>query len=503
MSKIKDLLKKDTGMVLGSLALLLGSLLPLLVIGKYNVMSADDYSLGYVSNKIWLDTHSIGAMFEYAVQNTMNWYQTWQGSFSMVFLNSWNPGFFHADLVWITPLLMLFFVVLSRYIFVKALITKIYTDCHKEVLVVWALFTFLTLQTLPSPVEGIYWFSGAMGYTLLHSCMLMFIAFSISVEDIKGKAKVVSIFFLFVCAFFVGGSQYITAMQCVLWYVVCLVLDYKKINWWKIGIFLSLMMGFVFNIAAPGNGVRKASSAGVGAVEAIIRSFVEAIRYAKEWISPLLVCTILCMVPFIWQILKKAKKELKYPYPIVVTLFTYCIFAAAFTPALYGVGNVDAGRIQNLIQGIFYIAVLVNVFYYIGWLQYKMMHSEKEIFADISAVKNILVKYQMFFKWAGLALVMLVFIGTADKNQFASMSALRSLVSGEAGTYYAEAQVRQEIYLDESVTIAEVKAFSVKPKVLYFSDIVVEGDVNYWINEHVARYYGKEKVILKVENNEG
>ena len=58
-------------------------------------------------------------------------------------------------------------------------------------------------------------------------------------------------------------------------------------------------------------------------------------------------------------------------------------------------------------------------------------------------------------------------------------------------------QERLVLYEDENLTIVEVEAFSVRPKVLYFTDVVAEGDANYWINENIAQYYGKEKVVLR------
>ena len=76
------------------------------------------------------------------------------------------------------------------------------------------------------------------------------------------------------------------------------------------------------------------------------------------------------------------------------------------------------------------------------------------------------------------------------------MSALRSLLNGEAQAYYEQAQERLVLYQDESVSIVEIEPFRVKPRVLFFTDIVEEGNANYWINENIAQYYDKEKVLL-------
>ena len=110
---------------------------------------------------------------------------------------------------------------------------------------------------------------------------------------------------------------------------------------------------------------------------------------------------------------------------------------------------------------------------------------------------SIIGKYEKALQGICLVLMLLVFVGTSDKNTFSSLSALRSLANGEAKTYYAEAQERLADYTNPDVSVVEVKPFSAKPHVLYFTDVVEEGEPNYWINENIAAYYGKEKVILQ------
>ena len=112
-------------------------------------------------------------------------------------------------------------------------------------------------------------------------------------------------------------------------------------------------------------------------------------------------------------------------------------------------------------------------------------------------VISVLGKYTAVLQGIFFVLVLLIFAGTSDKNTFSSVSALRSLANGEAKTYYGEAQERLTDYKNPDVTVVEAEPFSVKPHVLYFTDIVEEGEPNYWINENIAAYYGKEKVILR------
>lgn len=496
--RIVSFLQKTHNWGLYMMILLLSSLVPLVLIGRYNIMMADDYAMGKFSHYIWENTESMTAVLKYAFTHTFEVWKDWQGCFTINFLDSLNPGFFGESFTWVTPVVMLVAVLVSLFFFVKMFLEKYYECNKKDVLAVYALLAFLVIQTLPAPVEALYWYSGAVAYTFVHFGMLLLFCILWKAEQTKnlylqqmyGLAAVIY-------AFLVGGGQYITVLQCLLWYAILLFLDRKKLTWWKISAGVTLVTGFAVNVLAGGNAVRQEEVAGMSPVKAILYSFVEALRYGKEWITPLLILTLCFTAWFAWNIVKVRRIEWKYKNPLWVLAGSYCIFSAAFTPSLYGVANVDSGRIQNLIQSIFYILLFVNLFYATGWLQCKIKDAEEGFFGDLYKIKEILKKYTGVYCCMSFAAILLILAGTGDKNTFSSVSAMRSLVNGEAQKYYAEAMERLEMYQDDTVEIVSVRPFSVQPKVLYFTDVTMEDDANYWINENVAAYYRKEKVILR------
>ncbi|MCH5275277.1 MAG: hypothetical protein J1E65_05515 [Lachnospiraceae bacterium] len=479
--------------------ILLGmSLLSLLIIGRYNVMAADDYAMGKHVQHIWESITSIPQVLHYAVTHALVSYKTWQGCFTVNFWDSLNPGFWTEQLTWLTPILMLGMVLLSTYWFVKATLKKYYDIGKRELLFLWGVIVFLLLETLPSPVEALYWYAGAIAYTFLHYSMLLLFVFLLGSERlIKGRNKVMVGIVIALYAFLIGGCQYGTVLQCLLWYVVYLLVERKRLSWHKLLPFFMLFAGFGINLMSPGNRTRQSETMGLPPIKAIISSFMNSFHYIRIWFSPLLIVCLLAALPVIWQIVKnKRAKDFTYPLPLLISAGSYCLFAAAFTPSLYGVGNVDAGRLQNQIQSIFYAMLWMNAFYWTGWMQNRVQKAGTEFWQDCSAVKNILKKYLWAYRWLTFAGILLVIVGTADKNTFSSMSALRSLLNGEAQAYYEQAQERLVLYQDESVSIVEIEPFRVKPRVLFFTDIVEEGNANYWINENIAEYYDKEKILL-------
>ena len=358
----------------------------------------------------------------------------------------------------------------------------------------WASFSFLVIQKMPSPVEAFYWFAGAISYTFLHYISLIFIG--LLIRGCENKKWIYALA-MSALAVIVGGSQYTTVLITVIITTFLIVIENKRLHRYRWIPVVVLYIGFAVTLLAPGNYVRREGTAGMPAFMAIISSFKEAIKYLRYGWSPLAVAVLVFSVPIIWKIIRRTENKYRYRYPGVVFFFLFCIFAAGFTPSLYGVGNSDAGRIQNQIFLLFYIMVFAAVFYGLGWLNEKMRHSKREGFQDLHTIFEILEKYSTRLWIWGEAIVLLVFAGTSDKNAFSSVSALRSLANGEAKTYYTEAQERLTDYKNPDVTVVEVEPFSVKPHVLYFTDIVEEGEPNYWINEDIAAYYGKKKVILR------
>ena len=481
--------------------LLLGvSLLPLLYIGRYNVMSADDFSMCKEMHRVVTEGGGIGSIFSYALSYVAKSYQTWIGCYAVSFLDVFNPGVFGEQFTRITPVVMVGSILAALYVTIRCTVSCFYgKDAHrKECLEIGAVRSFLVRQKMPSPSEAFFWYAGAIAYTTLHYLLFVFTALQIwSGKLTKTGHKAAYAIGASLLALIVGGSQYTTGLLAVIGTVFLFVVVNRKIKWQQIipGVFL--MIGFGISMCSPGNSMRQSGTTGMAPVKAILLSFVQALHYAKEWVTPLFLLVVLFLLPVMGKVIRESKKKYRYAYPLIVWFFSFCLFAAGFAPSLYGVGNVDSGRIKNQLQSLFYLLAFFDIFYGLGWLARKTGEGEKEVYRDMHTVISVLGKYTAVLQGIFFVLVLLVFAGTSDKNTFSSVSALRSLANGEAKTYYAEAQERLTDYKNPDVTVVEAEPFSVKPHVLYFTDIVEEGEPNYWINENIAAYYGKEKVILR------
>ena len=91
-----------------------------------------------------------------------------------------------------------------------------------------------------------------------------------------------------------------------------------------------------------------------------------------------------------------------------------------------------------------------------------------------------------------LLLLMAVWVLTADKNTYTSISALRSLAKGEAEIFYEEAMERYALYTDEDLEEVAVAPYSAKPHLFSFDDL--SEDPGNWLNLAVSNYYHKSSV---------
>lgn len=75
---------------------------------------------------------------------------------------------------------------------------------------------------------------------------------------------------------------------------------------------------------------------------------------------------VIFMIPIIVNIVTKV--NFKFQYPGLVFLWSFCLYAAGFTPTLYTMGHTLLGRATNMVKVTFQILLFMNLIYFIGWI---------------------------------------------------------------------------------------------------------------------------------------
>ena len=478
------------------------SLIPLLMLGRYNVMCIDDYNYGVRVHDTWMATGSLIQSVQTAWQQNMEFYHDWQGTYVSCFLMGMCPMNFRYEIAWLVPVLMIGMFSASTCVLGRHILHRWMGAEKAGGSFVMFVLLFMYYQVIEAPFEGIYWYNGATHYVFIQSVWFFGLtAISAALWSDKRSREIAYCAVAAILAAIVGGGNLITGLQAeivmALLVIYAVVANRKKLVAVAVP-FVTGSIGFLINVMAPGNLHRSEVDTDVGysAVMSVLLSFYHAVAFMIRWTPAFVILIWLALLPVLWKVVKRSQRTFRHP--VWVTIGAFCVLSAMFTPTLYAVGNVGLARVDNIIQMVYYLCLFMVTAY---WLGFMTRRTAKEAAETCAAAGDAL---GIFLEKAGsrmtaicLLLTLVMWFFTADKNTYASISALRSLVYGEAQTFYAEAMERYEIYTDDTITEVEISPYSVKPALFDLEDL--SEDPGNWLNLAVAEYY--HKVYVKVSND--
>lgn len=479
------------------------SLLPLLVMSRYNQSWADDYSYGILAHEAWKNTHSLLRTLKAAIKQVKISYMEWQGTYSGIFFMALQPGIFGEGYYQITTYLMLALLIGSIMYFMKVIMIN-YLKSEKSV---WWIISFviliLMIQCIPDPIQAFYWFNGSMYYTGFFSLFVIMSAIYLTFiqkETMGKRQRVILIGISIFLGGIIGGGNFVGGLLALEIGIILMFFAfiYKKKAFYMIfPSYLVMTIGFAINVLAPGNAVRQATfmEERKGAFQSIYYSFRLGIEYIDEWTKLYLILAFMFILPFLWMTIKKVKGiEKVCQFPLAMIFFSYCIFSSSFTPTLYATGTLgqnleSAGRVQNIRYLLLILLILLDVIWVLGWLKGKL--AEERRFLSISS-KEFNVYY-------GFIIISTAFmlICPKDFNELTSVSAIYSYYTGELQEYIRETKERREI-LNSEVKVVKLKSYKARPRLLYYYNDIQLNEHD-WKNETIARWYGKELIFLENE----
>lgn len=463
-----------------SLAVLAALLIPLLVVGGCAVPCADDYSYGYEAHKVFTETGSVLAALLTGAKHVAEVYEIWQGTFSAVFLFSVQPAVFGEQLYVLTAPLMLAALTAGNFALCMTLFPRVFGTDRSASGVIASVVTIACTQLLPSPVQGLFWYNGAVYYTFFYGLSLLTFALGIrSVKDGRG-----GVLLCLLCAI-LGGGNYVTALGCVIvgvssWLLLLLLRDQRR-NRLLLPL-LFLLAAFALSAGAPGNSIRQATvETHPTALEAIVLSFQNCFAYSREWFSRPLIGIIIIILPLLWQ--TAGNSRFAFRFPGLVSAYSFCLLSAMFCPPIYALGNVGEFRLLNILYFAYVLLMLINVFYWAGWLCEKLGKRSEE--KKLRLIPSLLA--------VGICAALFV-LSAAQGTGFTSIGAVGLLRSGEAAAFHETALSRLETLRDPSVSDAVLEDYPSHPYLLFYDDISVDPDD--WHNIDMASFYGKNSVTL-------
>ena len=489
MKKMNDKKHFKTIFLVLVIVLAVGSVIPLLGLSYYDHPSADDYSYTNLTYHAWLSTKSIPAVLAAAVKTSAQFWANWQGLYSSAFLLALQPGIFGEKYYKLTGALMFLILYGSNLYFAWYWIRRKMKGTRLEALAFGCVGSLLMIQFMPSVVEGLYWFNGAMNYEFFYGVLLILICWMDRQKDVEGRLKNI-LFLLLLCitGLVLEGGNHVTAFLGLLTAAgfVTAGMRVKELARYKrlVVVLVVMVAGFLFNVTSPGTKERASRfSDTYNAAETIWYAIKNGIAYLNTWGTLFVLLSILLMLPFILRIVKHYSDTsgFRFPYPLLVLLFSVGWICAMLCPSLYAMGNLGAGRLTNIVYYWFVILVFLNAFYLSGWF---ITHIS---WKDEKDAQSVPWNYAPFM---AMILVVLIIQLTNNSN---GKNAYIELTDGSAAQYSEEAYARYDVLLHSAGQDVTLNSFSVCPPLLYFDDITA--DKKDWRNKAIKKYYDLKSVV--------
>ncbi|MDR2655053.1 MAG: DUF6056 family protein [Oscillospiraceae bacterium] len=497
--------KKAISVVL--VIIFLSSLIPLFVLANYDYPVEDDFNYADETSHVWRETHSIGAVIKAAAGRVQTTYNNWQGSFSGVFLMALVPSAFGERFYVLVPYIIILLFVFSYAFMLKViLINYLRADLH-DFLIIAAVLIFISMQFAFRASEAFFWYNGGMYYTGFYAVLML--AAALLLLYIKSEKRLLSGLYMAFSAllfFALGGSDYIVALISFVLsglFVLCAVFILKKKRLGPSLCLLASGAALIISAAAPGNAVRQAQQMdSMSAVPAVLHSFEHAAFFIiGAYVDTAALFAIIALSPLVYGLARKS--ALSFKFPGLFSFATYALFSSAFTPNLYSMASMPLARGINVCWYLYALLLLANIFYWGGWVSRKLKPAaqpggKKSKRPD--GIRNNGGLAEIFSTLLTAFFLVTAFFQALDSpDSITSVSAVKSLVIGEAQAYYQENLERERLYKDPGIQDVQIRAFFSKPPLLYTYDLTQ--DPSHWKNKFISSYYDKKSVTIVPDAN--
>lgn len=468
---------------------LIALMIPMAMIARYDVPSSDDFGHGIWTHPEFISTSSLFKTVIMGIKWVSFCFYHISGTFSVQLFDSLAPNVFGERYYVVTFYIMAVSLFFGLAYFYKTLFSLVFKTEKEYCLIITLISLIIVTQFLPSCVEGFYWYVGAITYTFYFSLFLVAIALLVKqfcASSISIGRTILSCFLFFL----LGGGNHVTALLSGVILVGLIVFSALSNKKKKITAFLFPVIlwtiAFAINCSSPGNAIRSESTGGgAGFLKSFVLAFRAILLSIEKWSSLPFIACILFLVPVLW--LAASKTEFSFGYPAVITFFSFCFLAAMYYPPIFAMNSTGMGRLNNIVFFSYTILLIVNIFYWSGWIAKRVS-------------PPWITKWKKGISVCYIA-VLCLFIGfgvlATIKTPVSSLSAAKSLLNGEAKSYYSTQLEREELLHDNTVLDVVLPAFNSKPYTIFFHDITnnpTEGQ-----NVAMAEYYLKDSVVVEEE----
>lgn len=499
MEKQKKIIKQILGWApsslvvgIGAVAALLLLLVPLLRIALYAVPWYDDFNYAGFTQRWMIQEPGLTGVLRGVWDCVRVQWFAWQGTFSSIFFMALSPHIWGEEYYCIGSIFLILILTGSVFVLIGTLTRKVLHVDRASSMALQAVTAMMAIELTYTTPSALFWYNPGVHYIGMHSFAMLFVAGLVCLFSAEGARNVKGVLLILAGMFgalLAGGSNFVTALQGIV--VLCSIMILAAVaDRKKVLRFLPILAvyGFAFykNVSAPGNQVRAQYYAGCGysPAEAVLRSFLEAVRYLGEFSGWITLAAVILLLPVVWRIV--GKSSFSFRLPGLVLFFSFCLYATGFTPSLYSMGNAGLSRTLNAVKITYQILLVLNEVYWTGWVR-RLLERRGRQFADRGCP-------WWFFVLAGLSVVFVVRHSSNQYGWYSSWGAYHYIHSGEAYNFHCEYQERLELLKSDERNIL-FEPYLYKPWMLCLGDLSEDPDAEE--NRAMASWYGKESVAVK------
>lgn len=470
------------------------SLLPILYCSFFDYATGDDLWEGAAAYRVLANHGSVKDFFSAVFEWAKGDYLGWEGNWSSIILWCLEPSIWGEKVYCITPWVALIFLCGGTIYFLGHFLKKYLEGSRTFLVIVSVIACFFSVQYMPYPRGGIFWYTGMVNYVVPYSlCLMAFVWIDKFIETEKKRYCIwTALVFTYV-----GGAGYtpvVLAFEVLGLFILMYLFGHDKTKafrslWLLLPLFL-LIVGFIFSAVSPGNAKRGGESYYFGVTRAyltILESIKQGFWGGINWfitVRPLFLTAPLLFI-VTWEGADIAKVKLKLKYPIRIIILLFLISCSVYAPGIYAQSEVSGG-VPDSIYFVFILVYILGVIYLTCCLK-KISYEKGWSLVNSSWAEKFRVTV-----FLGEILFCLVF-GKFLIGNMTSYICIDFISSGQLKDFEYQMQERLAILHDPKIT--NVVLPEMNDEQGPFLHMALLSDPNAYTNQATARFYGKESVI--------
>lgn len=447
-------------------------LIPMVLVAFYNYPADDDFEFALGSATAWVQTGSLLQVGRAIGDKLFSSYHNTHGAFISSLLSfSTTPLTYDMNLYFLSNWAILAVLCLSIAYLVKSVLYSLLSAQRGSFWLIYTPIMILVLQFMPAAGDGLYWHSGGMYlYTFCNICLSL----GLLIRVHKPQSKARSLWrgcMLALNGFMIGGSGYplmLSTLVLLAGLLVILFSCHSKKTGYAILWSSFFVVAATVSLLAPGNQLRQERLGDtVGPLYSVVTAILDGFDLASQWCTPQLLAMLLLIVPAMWPLLQKSTLTFRHPFLWLVLL--YGNFAATLVPGIYTQFGYGAGRVYNVIYTSFLLLAIGSTVYAVGWLIRFFERRQAPI---------LLLQWTTRFSALYLALV----VGMLTLGGFgytimntSSISATKSLATGEAALFRQAMEERQEYIRVTDSDVVDVHGLPAQPYIFKDDKLPFQG----------------------------